>query len=275
MRSSFATSPGGTRPNEDWCAATPTVAVVLDGLSTAGIGTGCEHGVPWFVQRLAGRLLSASGDPAVSLRDALAEAIVQVAGLHRACDLSHGGTPSATVAILREQPDCFDYLVLADAAVVLDTPTGIREITDLRVESVAREELAETRRHAVGTAEHRASIEALISAQRKLRNTPDGYWIAAADPAAASYATVGTISGDEFLRGAVVSDGASRLVAPFALASWTEALDLMATEGPASLIDRVRAAEASDPRGERWARFKGSDDATAVLCLRDEASNDA
>jgi hypothetical protein len=35
-------------------------------------------------------------------------------GLQVTCDLDHPGTPSATVAILREQPDTIDYLVLGD-----------------------------------------------------------------------------------------------------------------------------------------------------------------
>jgi hypothetical protein len=55
---------------------------------------------------------------------------------------------------------------------------------------------------------------------------------------------------------ALLSDGASRLADVFRLATWTEMGDILAGEGPAGLIQRVRAAEAGDPHGERWPRGK-------------------
>jgi hypothetical protein len=45
MRVCFETQGGGANANEDWVAGTPTLAVVLDGLSTAGLSTGRHW--PW------------------------------------------------------------------------------------------------------------------------------------------------------------------------------------------------------------------------------------
>jgi Na+/H+ antiporter NhaC len=58
---SLATCPGSvTRSNEDFVAASPSVAVVLDGLSApAALGTGCIHGIAWFVAQLGTLLMSA------------------------------------------------------------------------------------------------------------------------------------------------------------------------------------------------------------------------
>jgi len=104
MHAAIATQAGSPESaNEDWAGvAAPGLAVVLDGLSAPdGTGTGCRHGTPWFVSQLGPRLLTLAADPANSPADALAEAIRQVAGLHPGCDLTHPGTPSATLVMLR------------------------------------------------------------------------------------------------------------------------------------------------------------------------------
>lgn len=115
MRVAIETQPGGAAPNEDWVAGTPTLAVVLDGLSTAGLDTGCRHGVPWYVAQLGSQLVAALATPDTSLTTGLADALDRVAALHPECDLANPGTPSATVAILRQREGVFDHLVLADS----------------------------------------------------------------------------------------------------------------------------------------------------------------
>src|SRR5579872_3773652 len=95
---SAATEPGvADSPNEDWVAVSPTVFVVLDGVTVfKDVETGCTHGTPWYVDQLGTRLLAAASDPAVSLQSALEVAIASVAELHRdTCDLSQIGAPSA------------------------------------------------------------------------------------------------------------------------------------------------------------------------------------
>jgi hypothetical protein len=67
-------------------------------------------------------------------------------------------------------------------------------------------------------------------------------------------------------RGAVLSDGATRLVDRFGLLDWPSFLDVLAKHGPDAIIQRVRAAEDSDPDGRRWPRGKRHDDASAAFC---------
>jgi hypothetical protein len=62
----------------------------------------------------------------------------------------------------------------------------------------------------------------------------------------------------------LLSDGASRLVDLFELATWEELLALPDENGPDELLRQVRAAEAVDPEGRQWPRTKRGDDATAV-----------
>jgi hypothetical protein len=149
-------SPDATS-NEDFIAATAGVVVVVDGASVPpGLGTGCGHGTAWFARRLGTQLLAVlSTEADRSPADSLAQAITEVAALHAGtCDLGHPGSPSATVAILREQPDAVEYLVLGDTTVLLEEPTGIRVVTDDRLEQVAAVQHGAMHQHATGSADH-------------------------------------------------------------------------------------------------------------------------
>src|SRR5690606_40790867 len=124
--------------------------------------------------------------------DGLALALERVAALHPDCDLADPGTPSATVAVLRQRHAVLDYLVLADSPVVFEGAKGGHTvITDLRVDDVLPELRAEAERHETHTPGHREAVQRLVLAQRQVRNTPDGYWIAGANPEAARHCLTG------------------------------------------------------------------------------------
>jgi len=65
-----------------------------------------------------------------------------------------------------------------------------------------------------------------------------------------------------------MTDGATRLVDPFAAMDWVELLDMLDTSGVRELVRRTRQIEASDPAGLRWPRNKKSDDASAIYLDR-------
>ncbi|MEV0533644.1 hypothetical protein [Kitasatospora sp. NPDC050463] len=266
MRVSIATAPGGANPNEDWVAATPALAVVLDGLSTAGLDTGCRHGVPWYVSQLGGHLVAALAEPGRPLADGLAQALNQVAALHPGCDLGNPGTPSATVSILRAGAASFDYLVLADSPIVFERADDYQVVTDLRVDTVVPELRAETERFATGTPEHTEAVRRMVEAQRLTRNTVDGYWVAASSGEAAHHALTGAVPLADIQAATVLSDGASRLVTEYRAASWADAFATLREAGADGLISAVRKAEATDPDGLRWPRYKVSDDAAVAFC---------
>ncbi|GAA2876014.1 protein phosphatase 2C domain-containing protein [Streptosporangium fragile] len=273
MRVTFATeaAPGRPdRPNEDFVAATLDAVVLLDGTGTpAGSESGCTHGVAWYARSLGSTLLTAMTQTAKPLPETLAEGIKAVASLHDfTCDLAHAGSPSATVVMLRRTGDALDWLVLADSVLVLDTadtaePTVVCDDREARIGAAYR--AAMDALHS-GSAEHVAAHRAYVETLRGHRNRDGGFWVASVDPLAADQALTGTIPTDRVRAAAVLSDGASRLVDRFHLATWRQALDLLDQDGPAELIHQVREAERSDPHGERWPRGKAFDDATAVYC---------
>jgi Single-strand binding protein family len=145
--------------------------VVLDGLSAPdGTGTGCRHGTPWFVSQLGPRLLTPGRRPNCGLVDALAEAIRQVAGLHPGCDLTHPGTPSATMVLLRVRDEGADYLALADAVLLLDTSDGLQVVSDERVNQLAGKEREAANRVPTGSALKLKRRAQLTRALRRARN---------------------------------------------------------------------------------------------------------
>lgn len=263
MRVVVASEPGSDhRDNEDWVSTTPHVVAVLDG-ATARTDTGCTHGVAWYATKLGAAVASRAGDHDVTLTNALAGAIADVAALHPACDLTHPGTPSAAAGIVRVGDDAIEYLVLGDVAVIADVVGEIRWVSDERVSQTASRQRTEADRYPIGSAEKNAAMVAMKHLELDARNREGGYWVAEANPAAAKHALTGEFPRKDVARLAVVTDGAARAVA-FGLMSTAGLLKTLDSYGPASLIDQVRNAERSDPTGVRWPRNKRSDDATVV-----------
>jgi hypothetical protein len=270
MHVAFATQPApGAAVNEDAVAATDRVVVLLDGASVPqGLEIGCRHGTAWYVAHLGTELLGQLTDqPDQLLTDALASAIQAVASLHAdTCQLDHPGGPSAAVALLREAEQTVDYLVLADATILLDEPARIQVVSDDRLTQVAVTEHTAMHREATGSLTHQRRYADLVTELRRHRNQAEGYWVASSTPDAAYYALTGTVPRLELRRAALLSDGATRLVDRFGVMAWPGLFDVLDREGPYSLILQTREAESSDPEGLRWPRSKRHDDATAVLC---------
>ncbi len=278
MRIETSTEPGDPeRPDEDFVAvALPAsgqggTVVLLDGVTPHPEGTGCVHGVPWFVSRLGGALLELSASQRdMTLRECLAEAIARTARQHRgSCELSHPHTPQATVVAVRWNQDTVEHLVLSDSVLLIEDTTGVvQAVVDDRLDHLA--DPVPALRAAVralprGSAERARARARYARAVEALRNAEGGFFTAAADPSVAKRAVCGSASRARVRAVAALTDGASRLVEVFHDHDWTGVFALLRKEGPRSLIARVRAAESADPHGETFPRGKCHDDATAIL----------
>lgn len=267
MRVLLASEPSAAgRPNEDFAAVVPGAAVLLDGAGfPASQETGCVHGVAWYAHTLGALLAAGASAETMPLRELLGRAIEQVSQMHSGtCDLRHPATPQATVIIVRQHAGTLEYLMLCDSVLLLQPRDGEPQaITDSRLADIAAR-LRPSRELSAGTPEHDAAWRGYTQQLEAARNQPDGFWLAAADPAAAGHA----LTGHEPMAGlsavALLSDGATRLADRFHQATWAGISRILAEGGPPGLIRQVRAAEAADPDGQRWPRGKIHDDATAV-----------
>lgn len=261
MRVVVATEPGSlSKANEDWALTTPSIIAVMDG-ATARTETGCEHGVAWYAAQLGAAVVARASDQDAPLTAALARAIADVASLHPDCDLNHPGTPSAAVGLVRFTTDAIEYLVLGDVTVAAEVDGKVHAVSDDRVSRTAAAERAEADRYPIGSRQKVAAMVAMKHVELAAKNAPGGYWVAETDPAAAEHALVGEFARNAVSRLAVLTDGAARAVT-LRLMTTADVLDLLDKEGPAAVIEQVRAAERADPTGVRWPRNKCSDDAT-------------
>ncbi|MEU9120374.1 hypothetical protein AB0C96_11015 [Streptomyces sp. NPDC048506] len=280
MRIELATEPGDPqRPNEDYASvALPAsgqggALVLLDGVTPPAEDYGCRHTVPWFTARLGGAMLELS----VSLRDmTLAEvldaAISRTAAAHRAtCDLSHVRTPQATVVAARWSTETVEYLVLSDSVLLLERADGsVHPVLDPRLDHLppaVQERRAAVRALPRGSAERAAAAREYGRAVEALRNAEGGFFTAAADPAVAARAVTGSLPRSGIRSLTALTDGAARWVEVFREGSWADCVGLVAAQGPQSLIDRVRAAEAADPEATAHPRGKGRDDAAVIFVV--------
>jgi Protein phosphatase 2C len=229
------------RANEDYVAAGPDWAMVLDGATAPpGVAGGCSHDVRWLVRRLAAaltaRLTLAERAP---LAELLAGAIGETRQAHAGtCDLDNPDSPSSTVSVARARDGRLDYLVLCDSPLLLRDRQG-------RVTVVADDRLAQ--------------LPPGGGPARAQRNKPGGFWVASTDPAAADRAIRGSVRLDSLTDAALLTDGVTRLAEWYGY-SWPDIFTRLSDAGPAGLIDLVRAAERERPP----AGAKQHDDATAV-----------
>lgn len=275
MHISMATSAGHPgRPNEDFVGAVPSAVVLLDGAGIPGTESICRHGVAWYARRLGGALLARlSHDDGLDLTAVLGEAIDELAADHRGtCDITNPSSPQAAVVIARLRGSLLDYLLLADCFLVLDEISGgPLLITDEREVAARRscmEPLAEVAR---GTAEYERVRDRCVEALQARRNSAGGYWIAKDDPRAAEEAVTGSRPLRDLDSAALLSNGASRIVTPYALTGWPGLLRLLGGGGPAEIIRRVRQAEAA------MSHSQGAgvpDDATVAYCTRLHSRSD-
>ncbi|MEW2118438.1 integrase [Streptomyces sp. NPDC005474] len=255
------------RENEDFAAAVPGAAVLLDGASVAGAETGCVHGIAWFSSTLGGLLLSTiTTQPARPLSACLTDSIRAVRLMHEdTCDLSYRASPTSTVLAVRVTTEVLEYLVLGDSTLLLaDTDGKIDAITDRRLDDVGKRLRGPVDALPTGSSEHAAALAEYRDALTGHRNRPGGFWIAGPDPQAAEHALIGVVPLASLRSVSLLSDGATRLVDSFGLSTWPETLALLSASGPAELIRLVREVEAGDSEGRRWPRGKTHDDATAL-----------
>jgi Protein phosphatase 2C len=270
MRVAMATSPGHVgQPNEDFVGAVPGAVVMLDGAGIPDTEALCSHGVAWYSHTLGAALLTRlARDGGTDLATALAGSIEQVAGQHRhSCDIANPSSPQATVAMIRCATGQADFLVLADAFVVLDRVDAVPElVADPREVDVRRECLLLLRDLSIGTPEYEQARQSAIEVIRARRNQPGGYWIAKDDPSVATEAVTGSVPLAGLNGAAVLSNGASRFVDPYGLSAWPAALELLRTSGPDEFLRRIREAETAAGAAGSLPGFEFSDDATVAYC---------
>jgi hypothetical protein len=255
---------GSARPSEDVVVVRPNAVIMLDGATSlrADLPSG-----GWYATRLAAaiaeRLEAAAG---AELPDVLAAAIRAVSAEN---GFAAGHSPSSTVALLRWTETEADALVLGDSPVIAFGPGGTTVVADERLASVPRRGGGYRARLRSGGGYGPTHVDALResgAAMARWRNREGGFWVAEADPAAAYHARRARWPRAEVHTVLMATDGVSCGVDDYRIfPDWQAVLALARRHGPQAVLDRVRAAERTDPDGARWPRPKPHDDQALVL----------
>lgn len=256
---------GSARPSEDVVVVRPDAVIVLDGATS--LRTDLPSG-GWYASRLAAAIAERLEEPhPADPADVLAAAIRAVSAEN---GFVAGHSPSSTVALLRWTETAVDALVLGDSPVIAFGPGGPTVLADDRLAAVPRRGGGGYRtrlRSGAGYGpDHVAALRESGAAMDRLRNREGGFWVAEADPAAAYRARRARWPRAEVHAVLMATDGVSCGVDDYQIfPDWQAVLDLARRHGPRAVLDRVRAAERSDPDGSRWPRPKPHDDQVLVL----------
>lgn len=261
------------KANEDAFGHDANAAVVIDGATP--LGDGLMPGpsdAAWIAQFGARRLMAhlRDGDGArKALRAALADAQKSFEALRRHPPEEMWQTPCASMMLAVPVAGGVEFLWFGDCAAVVkqgDAPvTVVGESFDKRAAEAQRAQaLAKEKNLSPAAGLSRAEfIEALRGSRNRI-NSGDT-WLFSPDVKAASHVArrvVKLVPGSTLL---LTSDGFLALASDYGACSADSLMAAAMSKGLKALGEELRAIEAGDAGGDRFPRFKKSDDATALL----------
>jgi hypothetical protein len=289
------------KPNEDALAHLDHAALVLDGATPLGPSLlPGPSDAAWIAQFGARRLAAhlRDGDaPRDALKHALADAAKSFAGLSREPIREKWQTPCASMMILaelgRDVPPLraqralagevvvagprasedrrgseIQFLWFGDCAAIVEQDGQtemIGETLEKRQAEAARARMVATTTGMSSAAGiNRPQIEPLLRAARNRINSGRN-WLFSPDPRAAGHVMHRTMTLPDGALVLIASDGFLALTTDYAAYDLPGLMVAAKNKGLAALGMELRAIEKTDPLGEKFSRFKKSDDATAVL----------
>lgn len=263
------------KPNEDAFGHNGTAAIVFDGAT--GLGDVLMPGssdAAWIAQFGMRRMLAhltAGQSPRKALRSALSDAEDSFKGLRRRPPDAQWELPCASMMAAIEtgtkRPQ-IEFLWYGDCGALLTTEAGVQMIGETLTKRAAEAKRAQAfaKLKDISPAGRFSRCE-FIGQLRKARDfvNSGNYWLFSPDVMAAPHVAHATLDAARDAHLLLASDGFLALASDYgaydAQGLMTAALD----KGLAALGRELRAIEESDPGGDKYARFKKSDDATAIL----------
>ena len=274
----------GNAVNEDfsYAGAVPgggAYGVVIDGatglVEIPLVSTRFSTNAQWFSHTVGAALceaLEGGTPPEQALVDAVAAARTKLeASLGRpAGSLDPAAVPSATLALaavgekdveLWGLGDSPLVTLMCDGELVVSTDEVLESldarVVDLMLERSAGRDLT--------VAERRALVRDEVLANRRLRNTPGGYWCLDATGQGLAHARRLTFAFEEVVAVAGMTDGIFRAFSQYGMAPLAEWMAGATYFSAQRLCDRMRVLEAEDAQLRRYPRMKVGDDASLFV----------
>jgi len=262
------------KPNDDAWAQTSTAAVVFDGATNLGESLlPGDSDAAWLARFGARRLMAHCQDghePLEALRRALGDAEKSFTGLRRRAPKENYEHPYASMMFVRAAGKHIHALWFGDCGAFVKRPNEAVEIVGDAFDKRATEArrvamLAKAKGLAPAAGINRPEFLSALRAARNTVNTDKGGWLFGPHTGAVDHARgkqIDVPAGSLLL---LASDGFLALASDYGLYDADTLVAAAEKQGLESLGAELRGIEASDPEGEKYPRFKKSDDATAVL----------
>jgi len=261
------------KPNEDAFGHDATAAVVLDGATP--LGDGLMPGpsdAAWIAQFGARRLLAhlRDGEGArKALRGTLADTQKSFEALRRHAPKEMWQTPCASMMLAVAGETSVEFLSFGDCAALVQPEDGavtvVGETFDKRAAEAKRAQaIAKEKNLSPASGLSRPEFLGALRATRNRVNS-GSYWLFSPDAKAASHAVrriVKVAPGTKLL---LASDGFLALASDYGAYGADNLMHAAVKKGLKVLGEELRAIEAGDAGGDKFPRFKKSDDATALL----------
>jgi len=261
------------KPNEDAFGHDTAAAVVLDGATPLGdsLMPGPSDAA-WIAQFGARRLLAhlRDGEGArKALRGTLADTQKSFEALRRHAPEEMWQTPCASMMLAVAGEGSVEFLSFGDCAALVQ-PEGaavlvVGETFDKRAAEAKRAQaIAREKNLSPAAGLSRPEFLGALRATRNRINS-GSYWLFSPDAMAASHAArriVKVAPGTKLL---LASDGFLALASDYGAYGADSLMHAAAKKGLKALGEELRAIEAGDAGGDKFPRFKKSDDATALL----------
>ena len=261
------------KANEDAFGHKYTAAMVIDGATM--LGDGLMPGpsdAAWIAQFGARRLMAhiGEGDGArKALRAALADTQKSFEALRRHPPEEMWQTPCASMMLAVEAEAGLECLWFGDCAALVkqgDAPVlVVGDTMDKRAAEAERaRKVGREKKLPPASGLSRPEFIGILRAARNRINSGDNY-LFSPDVRAASHVSRRLVKVAPGTRLLLATDGFLALASDYGAYSVDGLMAAAMEKGLAALGDELRAIEAGDEGGDRFPRFKKSDDATALL----------
>lgn len=261
------------KPNEDAFGHDERAALVMDGATMLGdaLMPGPSDAA-WIAQFGTRRVLAhlRDGDGArKALRAALGDTKKSFEALRRAPPEDMWQTPAASMMLVTQSQDSLEFLWFGDCAALVGAHGKavmvVGETFERRAAEARRAQaLAKKKRISPAHGLSRQEFLADLRATRSRMNSGNG-WLFTPEPRAAAHAGRRMVKAAPGTHLLLASDGFVALVSDYGAYGPDSLMAAALDKGLAALGEELRAIENADAGGDRFARFKKSDDCTALL----------
>lgn len=271
-----AVSSGGNpiKANDDAWMAASQIAAVIDGATSLNdpIMPGTSDAA-WFAHLVAERLTmnQDSGSARAALRAAVGDLETAFISQRSRSPVATHEIPCASLMLIAPAGEAkITALSFGDCSAIVRYQDGsVLTIGDAlakrAIEASEVAKLAEDAGVDPASPSTRAEFLPSLRASRNRYNQGQGVWILAPDTRCVDHAKQTDFSAPIGTTILLASDGFTALISDYGAYDAAALIDVAIANGLSSVMAELRHIESSDPTGKQYARYKTSDDATAVL----------